>query len=148
MSQVWHQIHMFLLNMVFYWFRKLWRISKRGRLVDHWIYLLDLISKNNLKFGLRQVSARKQFNLYFHRMFSSFPCGYDWEVSQFKDALRGKRWLWKKQNSVLSLPKKHIFSVILLTLICHFGIKWEGVKLCELWVTLCCLQKNSFWNNL
>ena len=80
--------------------------AKRGWLVPHWIYVLDLISKNNLKFGLRQVSARKQFNLYFHRMFSSFPCGYDWEVSQFKDALRGKRWLWKKQNSVLSLTKE------------------------------------------
>ena len=32
--------------------------------------------KENLKFGLLQVSTRKQFNLYFRRMFSSFPRAY------------------------------------------------------------------------
>ena len=109
-SRFFHDIRLSMKNIiscsiVFPSFWKLWQFSKKkGWLVHHRI--CSLISKNNLKFGLRQVSARKQFNLYFHRMFSSFPCGYDWEVSQFKDALRGKRWLWKKQNSVLSLTKE------------------------------------------
>ena len=107
-SRFFHDIRLSMKNIiscsiVFPLFWKLWQFSKKkGRLVHHRI--CSLISKNNLKFGPLHVSTAKQFNLYFHRMYSSAPS-----------------WLWLK-----SLNSKTHYKYLEKLILKEGGVSSEG----------------------